>query len=324
MAAGAPFTERLIATCKCGYTVEEDFHVVNPHAPRPSHLRTRAEQAQYERSRAAQQPQPKSLSGFFAGIKERIYRLTKPRDAQSHGDEESIGTVSVNDRLKDPEILHFCVPKGPDEEYVIKYIEFKARPVSDQEFMERLRVAYRERKFSGFWRRFRWLGRLCIRRVRSLHFVRFIVLARNLDFAAISEMDSIPPTDDTSYVYSPKPPRHSIPDSERLLLHYFNNPSHCDSGLQMFSSTPRKLKHRVVYSSQWMEGVEGYGWGIQVRHCVNPMKLAMMWGLFISLLLGLSFVGVRKDYFTIYTAAFGTMFAALSAAVCGILVEGND
>lgn len=261
------------------------------------------------------------MNGFFANIKERIYSLTKPRDAQSHDDEESLGMVPVNDRLRDPEILHFCVPKGPGEEFVIKYIEFQARPVSDQEFMERLRVAYRERKFSGFWRRLRWLGRLCIRRVQSLHFVRFIVLARDLDFAAISDMDSMPPTDNTSYVYSPKPPRHSIPDSERLLLHYFNNPSHCDSGLQMFSSTPRKLKHRVVYST---EEVECYGWGIQVRHCVNRTKLAVMCGLSISLLLGLTFIGLKKDFFTVYTAAFMPVIVAVVTAVGGIWVEGDD
>lgn len=64
MAAADPSTERLTASCKCGYTVEEDFLVINPHVPRPSHLRTPAEQAEYERSRADQPWQPRRRRAF--------------------------------------------------------------------------------------------------------------------------------------------------------------------------------------------------------------------------------------------------------------------
>lgn len=294
MAAADRFTERVTSTCKCGLTVEEDFFVIDPHALRSPNLRTRAEQTQHERSRTGQQPQPRRRSGLIAGIKECIYSQTEPQDTQSHSDEETIGLGPATDKLKDLEILHFCVPKGTGEGYIVKYIEFTARPASDKEFMERLRHTYYESNFPGFWMRFRWLS---IYRVRSLHLVRFNILAR--DYALVSEKGSMPPSDDRSYVYSPKPLKRSIPGSEGILLHCFIDPSQCDSGLQIFSMTPRKLRDRVVYPSPWTEGEEGFGWGIQVEHCVNRKKIVLVWILFVYLMLGVSFFGLSKENSTV-------------------------
>lgn len=75
MAVADRFIERLTASCnKCGWTAEEDFLVIDPHVPRPSHLRTRAEQAEYERSRTTQRHQPwRALRGN--GFRERQLRL---------------------------------------------------------------------------------------------------------------------------------------------------------------------------------------------------------------------------------------------------------
>ncbi|KAK7976342.1 hypothetical protein PG989_014805 [Apiospora arundinis] len=263
--------QRVYYTCKCGFTLCDDY---------------------IERRPGALEELKHFLSANRGRSRLRLpFDIRLPRYWQTQNNKPELGkcgqgrTVTAPAPPKNHNYLLLCVPFG---NLIYKLQQPEVCTVdSDQDFFSLLRVLYHKS-------RTKMSLMPALKRVKSIHFVQFEMYRR--DLTDVRSQPALPPPETlkTDYLYDPMPADLMPPVGSNLLVHFFEHPTHAGALPDLYRRIPKKLREKL--SPCPVKG-SSVGWGIAFAEGVDAFTFFLCGcaGFIVCLMVSIAWTVAQSD-----------------------------
>ncbi|KAK8879748.1 hypothetical protein PGQ11_001042 [Apiospora arundinis] len=304
--------QRVYYTCKCGFTLCDDYIERRPgaledlkHFLSASGIRVGASIADLESNTiATSTPGGRTLPIANPGTlqtkttadrgRSRLrlpFDIRLPRYWQTQNNSLELGkcgqerTATAPAPPKNHNYLLLCVPFG---NLIYKLQQPEVCTVdSDQDFFSLLRVLYHKSRTK--------LSLMpALKRVKSIHFVQFEMYRR--DLTDVRSQPALPPPETlkTDYLYDPMPADLMPPVGSNLLVHFFEHPTHAGALPDLYRRIPKKLREKL--SPCPVKG-SSVGWGIAFAEGVDAFTFFLCGcaGFIVCLMVSIAWTVAQSD-----------------------------